>query len=299
MRKNLLMALPVLLMALTLAACDSGDPARHCDREPRAMAPRPRFPGRSIPEYPPSMSPPPSAGRPAPDRSPPTGMAVNAFATGLDHPRWLYVLPNGDVLVAETNAPPKPDDGKGIKGWIAKQCAEEGRRRRAERQPHHAAARRRRRRRRRDAKRSSSSGLNSPFGMALVGDDLYVADTDAILRFPYHDGETEITAPGVKLTDLPAGTHQPPLDQEPRRQPRRQQALRDGRLQQQCRRERHRRPRRAAPRSGSRSRQRRKRVFASGLRNPNGIGLAAGDRRAVGRRSTSATNSATTWCPTT
>ena len=45
-------------------------------------------------------------------------MAVNAFATGLDHPRTVYVLPNGDVLVAESNAPPKPDDGKGIKGWI-------------------------------------------------------------------------------------------------------------------------------------------------------------------------------------
>src|SRR3977135_2214003 len=48
------------------------------------------------------------------------GMSVNAFATGLDHPRTLYVLPNGDVLVTETNAPPKPDDTKGIKGWITK-----------------------------------------------------------------------------------------------------------------------------------------------------------------------------------
>src|SRR5579864_1586192 len=49
-----------------------------------------------------------------------SGMAVNAFATGLDHPRTLLVLPNGDVLVAETNAPPKPDDTRGIKGWITK-----------------------------------------------------------------------------------------------------------------------------------------------------------------------------------
>lgn len=46
------------------------------------------------------------------------GMRVAAFARGLDHPRWLLVLPNGDVLVAETNAPPKPDDAKGIKGWV-------------------------------------------------------------------------------------------------------------------------------------------------------------------------------------
>src|ERR1700720_3971649 len=48
------------------------------------------------------------------------GMTVKAFATGLDHPRTVYVLPNGDVLVAETNAPPKPDDTGGIKGWITK-----------------------------------------------------------------------------------------------------------------------------------------------------------------------------------
>src|SRR3954462_605115 len=48
------------------------------------------------------------------------GTAVAAFAQGLDHPRWLYVLPNGDVLVAETNAPPKPDDSKGIRGWVMK-----------------------------------------------------------------------------------------------------------------------------------------------------------------------------------
>ena len=81
------------------------------------------------------------------------GTTVNAFATGLDHPRWLYVLPNGDVLVAETNAPPKPEDGKGIKGWRAEAGHEGGGRVDAEREPHHAAARRRRRRRRRDARR--------------------------------------------------------------------------------------------------------------------------------------------------
>src|SRR5437868_4222876 len=54
------------------------------------------------------------------------GLAVNAFASGLDHPRWLYVLPNGDVLVAETNAPPKPDDAKGPKGWAFKHFMKKG-----------------------------------------------------------------------------------------------------------------------------------------------------------------------------
>ena len=48
------------------------------------------------------------------------GLAVNVYAMSMDHPRWLYVLPNGDVLVAETNAPPKPDDAKGIKGVVMK-----------------------------------------------------------------------------------------------------------------------------------------------------------------------------------
>src|SRR6478609_8878718 len=50
--------------------------------------------------------------------TPASDLAVNAYATGLDHPRWLYVLPNGDVLVAETNGPHRPDDGKGIKAWV-------------------------------------------------------------------------------------------------------------------------------------------------------------------------------------
>jgi glucose/arabinose dehydrogenase len=130
---------------------------------------------------------------------------VNAFATGLDHPRTLYVLPNGDVLVAETNAPPKPDDTSGIKGWITKMV--EGRAGAGTPSANRITLLR-------DAdgdgvaetKTAFLEGLNSPFGMALVGDDFYVADSDAILKFPYHGGDTKITAPGAKLADLPAGT---------------------------------------------------------------------------------------------
>ena len=57
-----------------------------------------------------------------PDMKPtaPAGVQVNAFASGLEHPRWLYALPNGDVLVAETAAPPRPEDGKGIRGAVQK-----------------------------------------------------------------------------------------------------------------------------------------------------------------------------------
>jgi len=132
------------------------------------------------------------------------GLTVAAFADGLDHPRWLLVLPNGDVLVAETNAPPKPEDRKGIKGWVMGLVM--GRAGAGTPSANRITLLR-------DANGDGIAetrsvfleGLNSPFGMALVGNDLYVADTDAVLRFPYHEGDTKITAPGVKVVDLPAG----------------------------------------------------------------------------------------------
>ena len=133
------------------------------------------------------------------------GLMVSAFATGLDHPRWLYVLPNGDVLVAETNAPPKPDDSKGIRGAVMKHEMKE------------AGAGTPSANRITLLRDSNGDGvvdtrtvflenLHSPFGMALVGRDFYVADSDAVLRFPYRVGETKITEPATKLLDLPAGT---------------------------------------------------------------------------------------------
>ncbi len=132
------------------------------------------------------------------------GLVVESLARGLDHPRWLYVLPNGDVLVAETNAPPKPDDAKGIKAWIMGLVM-----------------------RRAGAVSVSADritllrpggdgttvgvrstfliGLHSPFGMALVGETLYVANSDAVLAFPYTAGATTIAGRGIKVVDLPAG----------------------------------------------------------------------------------------------
>jgi glucose/arabinose dehydrogenase len=136
--------------------------------------------------------------------TPADGLAVRAYASGFDHPRWLSVLPNGDVLVAETNAPPKPEDRKGIKGWIMKWVMK----RAGAGVP---SANRITLLRDADGDGVAETrsvflqGLHSPFGMALVGDTLYVADTDAILRFPYKKGETKISAPGEKLIDLPAG----------------------------------------------------------------------------------------------
>ena len=147
-------------------------------------------------------------------------MTVNAFATGLDHPRTVYVLPNGDVLVAESNAPPKPDDGKGIKGLVYKAGAEMGGRRRAEREPHHAVARRRWRRRRRD-RSIFLGGLNSPFGMVLVGDEFYVANSDAIVKFPYHDRRHQDHRARREGRRSARRPDQSPLDQGSHREPRR------------------------------------------------------------------------------
>jgi len=132
------------------------------------------------------------------------GLSVGPYASGFEHPRWLYVLPNGDVLVAETSAPPKPEDGKGIKGWFMKQTMK----RAGSRVP---SANRITLLRDADGdgiaetRTAFLEGLNSPFGMVLVGHDLYVANTDSIMRFPYNDGDTKITAPGVKVANLPAG----------------------------------------------------------------------------------------------
>ncbi len=132
------------------------------------------------------------------------GTRVAAFATGLDHPRWLHVLPNGDVLVAETNAPPKPDGAKGIKGWVmglvmkrAGAAVPSANRISLLRDTDGDGVA--------DLRSVLLEGLNSPFGMALVGDGLYVANSDAVLRFPYAAGDTRITAPSVKVVDLPAG----------------------------------------------------------------------------------------------
>jgi glucose/arabinose dehydrogenase len=132
------------------------------------------------------------------------GMVVNAFAGELNHPRWLYVLPNGDVLVAETNAPPRPEDGTGIKGWFMKWAMNKV-------GAGVPSANRITLLRDIDGDGLAETRtvflewLNSPFGMALVGNDFYVANTDALVRFPYRQGETKITHAGTKVLDLPAG----------------------------------------------------------------------------------------------
>lgn len=136
------------------------------------------------------------------------GLSVNAFANGLNHPRWLYVLPNGDVLVAETNAPPKGEADKtmmqSLRRWVMGSVMKKA---------GAGVPSANRITLLRDADGNGDAdvstvlltGLMSPFGMALIGDWLYVANADAIIKFPYTTGDLKITAPGTKVADLPGG----------------------------------------------------------------------------------------------
>jgi glucose/arabinose dehydrogenase len=132
------------------------------------------------------------------------GLAVNAFASGLDHPRWIHVLPNGDVLVAETNGPRRPKDEEGLKAKVMKKM-------RANAGAGSPSANRITLLRDADGDGAAESrsvfarDLNSPFGMALVGSDLYVANTDGIVRFHYEEGSLAVRGASTRLTDLPGG----------------------------------------------------------------------------------------------
>jgi glucose/arabinose dehydrogenase len=132
------------------------------------------------------------------------GLSVSAFATGLEHPRWIYVLPNGDVLIAETNAPKRPENNPGIKGWFtnyftkrAGGAVPSANRITLLRDTDGDGVA--------DVRSVFLSGLTSPFGMTLVGNTLYIANTDALVKVPYRAGETAVPERPVKLTDLPGG----------------------------------------------------------------------------------------------
>ncbi len=134
--------------------------------------------------------------------SPARALSVSRFAQGLSHPRSLFRLPNGDILVAETNRPAHVPGGivDRITDYYLTKAGAGGP------SPNRITLLR-------DADGDGKperrtvflTGLNSPHGMALVGDTLYVANTDAILAFPYKAGETRITAQGRKIVSLPHG----------------------------------------------------------------------------------------------
>ncbi|HVY35649.1 MAG TPA: sorbosone dehydrogenase family protein [Caulobacteraceae bacterium] len=182
--------------ALTLAACGPNpiDPKRQ-------IGPNPYLP--DIHQY---LLPPMKVakivgwGQAKPNVAP--GLQINALASGLKNPRSIYVLPNGDILVAEADGPAAPINRpkEFVMGWIEKKAhssTKAGNRILLFRDANHDGVP--------EFQTVFIDHLKSPFGMALVGNDLYVADTDAVLRFPYQTGQTQITSPGVKLTDLPGG----------------------------------------------------------------------------------------------
>jgi glucose/arabinose dehydrogenase len=186
------------VFALTLAAC--GDMARLTVAEGTGTNPTLPAPRRSLL---PTVNIAPAQGWPdgaRPVSAP--GTSVSAFATGLDHPRWLYVLPNGDVLVAESAAPAKQVSGirARIAQWVMKRAGAGG-----------PSANRISLLRDADGDGIAEfrsvllAGLNSPFGMALVQDTLFVANTDALVSVPYASGQTHIEATPVRVLDLPGG----------------------------------------------------------------------------------------------
>jgi glucose/arabinose dehydrogenase len=191
-------AAPLLLPLMLLGGCDAAElPVEE------TQGPNPTIPPPSEALFPAVNIAPAGAWQYGKTPVAAAGLTVNAFAVGLDHPRWLYVLPNGDVLVAETNTP-KQDPPRSFKGWMmvwALNLAGAG-----VPSPNRIVLLR-------DADGDGVAetrsvflqGLNSPFGMALVGDKLYVAATDALLSFDYKDGATKIEKEGVKVADLPAG----------------------------------------------------------------------------------------------
>ena len=189
-----------LVAALVLSAC--GEVARL--PEAAGFGPQPALPAPQSSVIP-TVNIAPAIGWPAGKTpSAAAGTRVAAFADKLDHPRWLYVLPNGDVLVAETNAPAKPDSAASIRGlimgWVMKRAGAatpSANRITLLRDTDGDGVA--------DVRSVLLEGLMSPFGMALVGANLYVANSDAVLRFPYATGDLRIAADGVKLVDLPAG----------------------------------------------------------------------------------------------
>ncbi|WP_396594403.1 PQQ-dependent sugar dehydrogenase [Brevundimonas sp. R86498] len=197
---------PVLLTALSasllVAGCGGGPlapPGATFGPDPKLVAPH-----RNL--IAPTVNIAPAVGWPE-GRKPTAleGFVVQAFASDLDHPRWLYRLPNGDILVAETNAPPKPE-GKsgGLRGWVMGLVMK-----RAGAAP--ASANRITLLRDADGDGAAEvrtaflENLFSPFGMALVGDRLYVANADSVVSFPYQTGQTRITATATPVAALPAG----------------------------------------------------------------------------------------------
>lgn len=189
---------------LVLAAANASCAGRDVDPVEAGVGPEPKLPEPEQAVLPTVEIAPATGWAPGEAPEAASGLEVRAFATDLEHPRWLYVLPNGDVLVAETNAPEHRDNRRGLRGWImGKMMKRAGA----------AVPSADRITLLRDANGDGTpegrsvllENLHSPFGMALVGEWLYVANTDALVRFRYETGAMRITTPAEIVAALPAG----------------------------------------------------------------------------------------------
>jgi len=184
-----------LAAALSLAACSTGSPDPFVGFGPNPPLPAPQ---KSLI---PIVGTPKAVGWPAgaAPKAPP-GFVVTRYGEGIDHPRWLHVLPNGDVLVAQSSSEPHPP--KGIRDWVQQQLMK--RVGSVQKSPNRITLLR-------DAdgdgvaevKTTFAQGLKRPFGMALAGGHLYVANDDGVVRFPYTDGQTHVAGTGERVFDLP------------------------------------------------------------------------------------------------
>ncbi|MEG3151149.1 sorbosone dehydrogenase family protein [Sphingomonas sp. ZT3P38] len=205
MRKHILIIAGILIVAAIAFWFWLRQPDVAQLKEEQVMGPRPTIGSPRVQSFP-TIKVADAVGWPqgaAP--TPAAGLAVKAFARGLDHPRWLYRLPNGDVLVAETNSPPR--EGGGIAGMVMGYLMKKG-------GAGVPSANRITLLRDADGDGVAESrtvllsGLNSPFGMALMGGYLYIGDTDALVRVPYKEGETRIAAKPETVVKLsPGGNH--------------------------------------------------------------------------------------------
>jgi glucose/arabinose dehydrogenase len=192
-------ALVLVLAGLSLSAARGADSSSDGEFGPDPALPLPQHKAIPTVNIAPARGWSEDGERPVPGK----GFAVARFAGGLDHPRWLYVLPNGDVLVAETNAPAERET-TGFKDWLMKVVMK---------RTGAAVPSANRIRLLRDADGDGraelstefATGLNSPFGMALVGDALYVANTDAVVRLAYRPDATRAEGEPVPVAALPAG----------------------------------------------------------------------------------------------
>ncbi|WP_426445640.1 PQQ-dependent sugar dehydrogenase [Siccibacter colletis] len=193
--KNYQRALLAAALAAVMSGCDDGatlDPQKQ-------MGPNPELPDSQNFLLPPMQVPEGVAWKEGEMPTVAEGLKIEKIADGLMHPRQVYVLPNNDVLVAESNGGPKPvtRPKQLIMGVVQKASGKGG--------PGGNRITLLRNVNGTWEKHTFIENLNAPFGIQLTGNTLWVANADSLMKFPYEEGQTTISAPGEVVTELPGG----------------------------------------------------------------------------------------------